>query len=383
MKIVYVTAHYAPNIGGVENVVKWQSAGMARRGHDVAIVTTALQWPHGRLQALPFEVTNDTHVQIRRLAGVQGTNIGGRSVFYPPANIKKLLGLRGVLRELKPDVIHVHHLMPGVVRDADWYRATSKTCQLFFQPYFHPYGRLLAHTVRDSVNRRSVRRATTHGTIVTVNSEEVRQLEHHYGVTVHRSRVIRIPVLWDRAQPATTVPDGPATLLCVARLDEGRKGHAFLLQGLSRITDLDWRIRLVGRGTGYEVTRLAKELGLRDRVQLEGEVTEEALIQLYDSCDVFVMVSQYESYGIPFVEAMFRGKPVVGTKVGGVPEVVGNAGLLVNYGDTRGLADALRCVIVDRELRLSLAQRAYERSFDFESAGLLDTLENLYRNNST
>jgi len=110
-----------------------------------------------------------------------------------------------------------------------------------------------------------------------------------------------------------------------------------------------------GRGWLYEgIFRLVQELGLRDEVSFLGYVAEEDLPALLSLASVFVYPSFYEGFGLPPLEAMACGTPVVASSAPCLPEVLGDAALLVDPNDHVVLAQAILRSIEDSELRRSL-----------------------------
>ena len=102
--------------------------------------------------------------------------------------------------------------------------------------------------------------------------------------------------------------------------------------------------------------------GLDDRIVLTGELDAPGLDALYDRADLFVLPTLHETYGMAVAEALARGVPVVGTRTGAIPELVGDdAGILVPPGDEKAFTDALRAVITDPGLRTRLAAGARRR----------------------
>lgn len=90
------------------------------------------------------------------------------------------------------------------------------------------------------------------------------------------------------------------------------------------------------------------------------------------AADIYVMTSVYEPFGLVVAEAMAAGKPVIVTNVGGMPEIVGDAGLTVDARDVDALAEAMLKLLKDEELRRKLGEKARERiekSFSAESVG--------------
>jgi glycosyltransferase involved in cell wall biosynthesis len=132
-----------------------------------------------------------------------------------------------------------------------------------------------------------------------------------------------------------------------------------------------------GEGWMYEDTlALVDSLGLGERVHLPGFVDDADLPALYTLAAVFAFPSWYEGFGLPVLEAMACGTPVVAADNSSLPEAVGEAGLLVDAGDVDALAEALGCLLVDEALRARLvpAGREQARRFVWEAAArqLLD-----------
>ncbi len=101
------------------------------------------------------------------------------------------------------------------------------------------------------------------------------------------------------------------------------------------------------------------------RVHFAGYVPDERLPALYTGARVFVYMSLYEGFGLPPLEAMACGTPVITGNRTSLPEVVGDGGLMVDPTDVRAIASALHMVLLDRESRRSLAERGLLRSKRF------------------
>ena len=166
---------------------------------------------------------------------------------------------------------------------------------------------------------------------------------------------------------------GPQRVLFVGRL-ERRKGVHTLLEAIPQVIEKyrgDVAFDLVGPDSVANPPNPAtwvqlwnqRHPELRDRVKFHGEVLEEQLAHFYAGCDVFVAPSLFESFGLIYLEAMAQKKPVVGTRIGGIPEVVadGETGLLVSPGDAKGLADALVRLLEDRSFAARLGAAGRER----------------------
>jgi glycosyltransferase involved in cell wall biosynthesis len=120
------------------------------------------------------------------------------------------------------------------------------------------------------------------------------------------------------------------------------------------------------RGWMYDqIFARVEALGLRDRVRFTGYVLSQDLPALYGGARLFAYPSKYEGFGIPVLEAMSCGAPVVTTNVSSMPEVAGDAAILVAPDDVAGLAEALLRVSTDHALRDDLACRGLARAKTF------------------
>ena len=157
---------------------------------------------------------------------------------------------------------------------------------------------------------------------------------------------------------------GPPTILAVARLAKD-KGLDVLLEacGFLRARGLDCRLALVGEGEEEAALRAqAQRLGLSESVDFLGAVAPGDLAPHYLAADVVVLPSRREGLGLVLVEALFCRRPVIATRVGGIPDVVadGQTGLLVPPDDPLALAEAIARLLNDPALAARLAAAGHE-----------------------
>jgi glycosyltransferase involved in cell wall biosynthesis len=148
---------------------------------------------------------------------------------------------------------------------------------------------------------------------------------------------------------------------------EPRKNLGRLIEAVSQSGIGDWGLVLVG-GKGWlhdELFARVKALGLDDRVRFAGYAPGDDLPLWYNAATAFVYPSRYEGFGLPPLEAMACGAPVIASNAASLPEVVGDAGLLVEPEDAPRLAQAMRQVWEDATLRGELSQRGIDRARRF------------------
>jgi glycosyltransferase involved in cell wall biosynthesis len=155
--------------------------------------------------------------------------------------------------------------------------------------------------------------------------------------------------------------DGPFFLF-VGTL-EPRKNLCRLLEAYASLPEsVRNSVRMViagGRGWGgVDVPSLATRLGISDRVSIIGYVNDALLATLYAHALFLAMPSLYEGFGLPLVEAMARGTPVLTSNCSSMPEVAGDAGLLVDPSDVHSIANGLQAMIMDPSLRRRLSEIA-------------------------
>lgn len=155
--------------------------------------------------------------------------------------------------------------------------------------------------------------------------------------------------------------------------------HAYAL--LRNEGHLPHRLALAGgRGWLYQgIFRLVEELGLRDSVSFLGYVAEEDLPVLLSLADVFVYPSFYEGFGLPPLEAMACGTPVVASTAPCLPEVLGDAALLVDPVDHHGMASAVLRVLENNELRLSQVAKGTTQAAKYTWKAAAEKALSVYR----
>ncbi|MFC1977611.1 glycosyltransferase family 4 protein [Chloroflexota bacterium] len=174
-------------------------------------------------------------------------------------------------------------------------------------------------------------------------------------------------------------------LICNVALFEERKGQQYLIEAFNQLCKelggtLKVKLILEGKGpTKVKLTELVQSNNLNSRVLF---IEEENIYNLYNCLDLFVLPSiMYEDFPNVILEVMSLGKPVIGTKIAGIPEQIedGSNGYVVEPGDILQLKDAMKRIVTDKHLRKQMGRRSRE-IFDgnFKEDIIIDKYINLY-----
>jgi len=216
---------------------------------------------------------------------------------------------------------------------------------------------------------RAVRRSD-HLTSSTVHHRKM--MSRAYGIGEARVEILPLGIPLPRVEDMSSLPPSrPPRVLYVSRL-EHRKGTLSFLEAIPQVMAAVGSVEfvLVGRdrphapgGKKFADYFHHRYPALAGSVSFLGFVGADELAQHYQSCDLFVVPSQYESFGLIFLEAMARGKPVIGCRAGGMIEVIadGETGYLTPVGDTGALVGKMVTLLRDAELRRRMGLAARHR----------------------
>jgi glycosyltransferase involved in cell wall biosynthesis len=194
-----------------------------------------------------------------------------------------------------------------------------------------------------------------------------------YGPRVLRQSGIETPALvcppaWSSVGPSsvraqTADAGAPLRVLTVGNVTRG-KGYQDAVLALSECGDLDWEWHIIGSLEWdpewvLELRHSLARAGLTSRTHFSGQLSPEATAEYYASSDVFLLASFTENHPLVVLEARAHGLPVVGYRVGGVPDIVVDAGLLVSPFDVTELAVQLRRLLTDSDERARLKNLAF------------------------
>lgn len=305
----------------------------------VRFVPSGIDWRQSRL---PTGHAPGRIVWEQAVAPFAGAR-AGLDVLFCPLNVVPLVGRI-------PSVVTVHDL-----------------AFLAHPEAFHPSRRRYL----TAMTRLSVRKARH---VIAVSEHTKADLVHHFGIAADRITVIPNAAdsrfrpeadqrIIDEFRHAHDLPE--RFVLFVGTL-EPRKNLRRLIEAVARIATDDPQLKLVIIGaTGWltsDIAPLVTRLKLADRVIFMGYVDDDDLPRFYQAATVFCYPSLYEGFGLPVLEAMACGTPVVTSNTSSLPELAGDAALLVNPTDVDAIADGLRLLLSDTTRREVLVTAGLQRA---------------------
>lgn len=205
--------------------------------------------------------------------------------------------------------------------------------------------------------------------IVAVSAFTASQVEHYLNVENSRIRVIHHGVI---PRPIPRLPR-EKVVLCVGAIQK-RKNQAMLIRAFRALPE-DWTLVLAGsRGYGSD----AALLDANDRVQVTGYLTEEEIAAWYARASIFAFPSLDEGFGMPILEAMAAGVPVIAGNRSALPEVCGDAAEQIDPRSEEQLASALLRLATDESRRNELIARGLDRAKQFPWAKAVAKTQSVY-----
>lgn len=199
-------------------------------------------------------------------------------------------------------------------------------------------------------------------TLLTVSANSADDIRTAFGVDAERIHTIPLGVDTEIFQPPST-RRVEGRIVCVASADAPLKGVPTLLEAVAKLrTERSVELVLVSKlAPGGATERLIDDLAIGDIVRTVSGIDDAELAALLASAEVAAVPSLYEGFSLPAVEAMSCGTPLVASRAGAIPEVVGDGGVLVPPGDAQQLAVGLGALLDDPDRRRELGERARAR----------------------
>lgn len=361
------------------------SKELKKRGHRVQVFTSDLytETPFKHLDH-PAQIVDG--VPVRRFR----THTLGGEMHYV-----LMPGMTSAVLKEKPDVIHAHSYGYFQTHVASLARKL-RGIPFIYSTHFHPewsmwggrrrkmlrrfYDKFLAQSVLDSADA-----------VIAQTRLEAEDIARRLNLSKEKTKIIppgvdisRFDNLPDERLFRKEFDVEDRIVLFVGRLATN-KGLDVLIGAAPKVmieyTDVKFVLAGDDQGMKAQLVEKAKWLGIEDKIIFTGHLDERFLLSAYAACDLFVLPSEYEAFGLVLLEAMACSKPCIGTKTGGVPEVIvhGKTGILVEYGNKDILAERICQLLLDDHKRRIMGmdgRRRVEEHFTWER--VVDELERVY-----
>jgi len=306
------------------------------------------------------------------VAAQLGPNFRGVLEPSPNYSLREQLHVPWVLRRERPDLYHApHYVLPAGVRCPSV--VTIHDCIHLMFPQYLP--NRLAYAYARAQMWSAARRSDC---ILTVSEASKRDILHLFNVPPEKIVVVYNAI--DSHFSVTPSEEAVSRVRERYQLDHkfvlyvgNIKPHKNLVRLIEAFHQLrqgelaDLKLLIIGDQISKlpSLRRAVHRHKLHKQVRFLGYVADDQLAILYRLASVFVFPSLYEGFGLPPLEAMASGTPVVASNVSSLPEVVGDAAVLVNPYDVDAIVDGLRRVLTDPALAAGMSRKGIERAREF------------------
>lgn len=342
---------FYPFLGGTEHVIYEVGKRLVKKGHEIRIYTSQ------HLPNLPKK---------QEIEGIEVHRADAHIVWKAPPQLIPPFPLfknfnqssKDFMKEV--DIAHIHnrfifsylqmrHLGKMKKVTLTIHNATPQNIDLFTDISGQLHDKLLLKRAHKYLSGATA--ITKAALEMTLKDYKGKKAVIYNGVDSRLFRPVKNIDYWDN------IPKDKQIVMTNGRLVK-QKGIDYLIKAMK---GLDARLIIFGRGPlENELKELAKKEGV-DAIFITEKISNEQLVQLINLCDVFVLPSLYETFGLAAAEAMACGKAVVATNIHGLPEVIGDSGLLVTSRDVEGLKAAIKFLLEDEKYRKKIGKKARER----------------------
>lgn len=341
-----MVGQFPPHVGGVGVHIHTLSKELVKQGHEVYVIT----YPHSALADI-----DGIHV-----IGTTGLNIPGIRGLMFKRNAGK--ALEKLVNEVDIDIIHGHYLFPAGAAACDVGKKHN------IKTYVTAHGSdMFEMYKKQSFMRPIIKKVLKKSDVVFAVSNALKQEILATGVNGIESKT---RLYWNSvdinkfsSKNKNLLPNnGKPIVLFVGNIIK-RKNVNLILEA-KKLATTDYEVVVVGDGPlKKDLENKVKDENIND-VRFLG--SRDDVENIIPGCDVLVLPSFSESFGLVLIEALACEKPVIGSNVGGITEIItDDVGLLINPNDASTLARAIDNVIGDDEFRQKLSSNARNRAIDF------------------
>ena len=373
MKIVKLTSFFHPVKGGMENHLYYEGLELLKLGHSVTVLTS--------------DFTRSERIKEKR-ANVDGMEVRRILTWFRFGNFTPIFHILRFAKEifgLDYDILHIHSYRQfhnlgvfmaklrgkKVILSTHWPEYPKEIRGSFL----HLMTKLIDYTIGPVILKFA-------DALVVQTEAEKQWLINKFNI--EETKIAIIPpglhnFYLDKRSKTEFRKQHKIKekyiVLAIGRLHKS-KGLDKLIWIANKFENTKFVFIGPDHGHRAELEKFVKELKVENKILFAGEVTEEEKLNALASCDVLVMPSDYEAFGISLIEAMAQGKPVIANNSGGMPSVVGNRGYVFN--DLNELSSQLKLLLADKNLRERLGKEGKKYAETLVWVELTKKLENLY-----
>jgi glycosyltransferase involved in cell wall biosynthesis len=351
---------------GVGNRVYYLSRELAKKGHEVHVITKQGEYVSNEVNAY--------YVQIpKHIFKIPPVPLPQVSIF----NLLAYKKFEEIKYKINPDLIDVHHVhvspIVHMIKERDNLAITCQGTEIGLFNFSRNYLSLV-----NLVNSRFEKSTFEKSKTIIVSSDFLKKelinyynLPSHKIVTVHNGIDIKEYEISNIRKINLKDKLGVLNLILFVGGFSRRKGLHILLKALAEIKEKDWYLIIIGGGdlkSRKEFINLINSLNIKNKIIILPFIPSrkrELFKSILFEADIFVHPALYEPFGIAILEAMATGRAIIATRIGGIPEILANAGLLINVSSEE-LKNALELLISDLELRKKYSMLAKERAKIFD-----------------
>ena len=354
MKICMLSIDFLPNIGGIAAHVYGLSKALIKQGNEVHVITLRRHFHEKKYQEIDGIKVHRIYYPRLRVIGFF------IYLFQVWPRLKRLIQKEGI------DIVHSHTLL----NDALPAKFIGNIPKIQTE---HSSGFLMA--VEEGKHKRLYKWLLRHADHMIGPSQELVDTVIKLGIGQDKTSFISNGVDIERFNPKVEggeirekykIKPEEKVILCPRRLAL-KNGVWYLIKAIPHIIKQNGNVKCLIVGDGSEMGKLSQEvirLVVADRVIFAGRVPNSEMPKYYAASDVVVLPSLKEATSIAGLEAMASGKPLVGTNVGGIPQIIadGETGILVPPRSPEELAYAIACLLNDDEKRAAMGLNARKRA---------------------
>jgi glycosyltransferase involved in cell wall biosynthesis len=361
MKIVQVTPCFPPNLGGMEQRVRDLSENLAKKGHEIKVITSSRGAEKGKLKSKKgleinylkswelahTPITPGLFFKLMKLPKDSLMHVHAVDAFYPTIAL--------MVSKIK-NIPIVGHIRGDIQESGKWGFLLPLYKKIFLRGFLKNSDKIIA-----------------------LNEDYKNMFRRRYSLLDEKFKVIPNATKFEVVKKPRLSLHSPVRLLFVGRMSVD-KNIPILIKAVSSLKDKDVHLYLVGDGEEKQKNlELVKKYGLDKKVTFVGRLDSKKLYNKYLDSDIVLLPSKVECFGSVLLEAMATGKPVIASNIPGIRSVIkdGYNGILIKP-TSKNIAKAVEKLIKKPGLRNKLVKNGLEEVKNYSWLRIVEQTESVY-----